>query len=223
MRTLLAAAAMLLPAPFLGCQPDQSGQDSLSSTQEYVPFAGRGESSDPHADDALTGQDQPAPPQQHRNTPTGEKADAVLLTGVRLRDGQHPQPARVEASMRLQSRVPGHLSKETFAQEIPIAKEPESQEPGYLKSAAGSYNLLHGFDRWQQRLNQPNSDSKGETRPCPNPEFSPNSTSEKWPAGSATTSGKRWNASPRRTRSTSAGGTKTATTTRDADPSRTTS
>ena len=56
--------------------------------------------------------------------------------------------------MRLQSRVPGQLSKETFAQEIPIAKEPESQEPGCLNS----YNLLHGFDRWQQRLNQPNSD-----------------------------------------------------------------
>ena len=66
----------------------------------------------------------------------------------------HINPAGVEASMRLQYGVLDHLSRETFREEIQIARASEAESPGFMKSAAESYGMAPDFDHWQNILEQ---------------------------------------------------------------------
>ena len=61
-------------------------------------------------------------------------------------------PVGVEASMRLQYGTLDHLSRDTFAQEIEIAKGCEAEEPGFMRSTAESYGMADAFDAAQAIL-----------------------------------------------------------------------
>ena len=64
-------------------------------------------------------------------------------------------PAGVEASMRLIYGVLDHLSRETFAEEIQIAKKAEAQDPGFLRQVAESYGMEKDFLSWEESTDTP--------------------------------------------------------------------
>lgn len=61
-----------------------------------------------------------------------------------------PNPAGVEASMRLMYGTLSHLPKSVFKKEVEIAAACERQEPGYLLTAAESYGMAEDFQQWEQ-------------------------------------------------------------------------
>ena len=64
-------------------------------------------------------------------------------------------PAGVEASMRLQYGTLDHLTRQTFAAEIKLARHCQEQDPDFLRSLAASYDLAADFCHWAQRLGPP--------------------------------------------------------------------
>ena len=58
-------------------------------------------------------------------------------------------PAGVEASMRLQYGVLDHLPRETFHAETEVARQCETESPGYLRGVAVSYGLGEDYDAWE--------------------------------------------------------------------------
>lgn len=58
-------------------------------------------------------------------------------------------PAGVEASMRLNYGTLSSLPREVFADEVKLARECETAEPGFLKMVAGSYGMQDDFDKWE--------------------------------------------------------------------------
>ena len=63
--------------------------------------------------------------------------------------------AGVEASMRLQYGTLDHLTPQTFADEIKLARQCQEQDPDFLHSIAASYGLTADFSHWAQRLGSP--------------------------------------------------------------------
>ena len=73
-------------------------------------------------------------------------------------------PAGVEASMRLQYGTLDHLAKETFVEEIQVAKAAKGEQPGYLHRVADSYGLAQDYTEWEPKL-------QSAPTPTPNPPF----------------------------------------------------
>ena len=63
-------------------------------------------------------------------------------------------PAGVEASMRLQYGTLDHLVHETFIEEVQIAKDCETADPGYLKGAAESYGMAEDYQEWENKMEE---------------------------------------------------------------------
>ncbi len=61
-----------------------------------------------------------------------------------------PNPAGVEASMRLQYGTLDHLSRETFEKEIQMAADCEADEPGFLQETAKGFGLSDDFQKWEE-------------------------------------------------------------------------
>lgn len=57
-------------------------------------------------------------------------------------------PAGVEAAMRLQYGTLDHLDRQTFAEEIELAKACEAEQPGFLAGVANSYGMGSDFSKW---------------------------------------------------------------------------
>lgn len=60
-----------------------------------------------------------------------------------------PNPAGVEASMRLQYGTLDHLPREEFRREARLAAACEAQSPGILKGLAASYGMAKDYDNWE--------------------------------------------------------------------------
>ena len=60
--------------------------------------------------------------------------------------------AGVEASMRLQHGTLDHLSQETFRDEIKIAKQCETREPGFLRECARSHGTIAEYQEDEEKL-----------------------------------------------------------------------
>ena len=64
-------------------------------------------------------------------------------------------PAGVEASMRLQFGTLDHLDRQTFREEIILAKECEREQPGYLRRTAASYGMEADYNKWEESAGEP--------------------------------------------------------------------
>ncbi len=62
-----------------------------------------------------------------------------------------PNPAGVEACMRLNYGTLGHLPREEFQREARLAAACEAQSPGMLKALAASYGMAAEFAEWEAR------------------------------------------------------------------------
>ena len=60
-----------------------------------------------------------------------------------------PNPAGVEASMRLHYGTLNHLPRETFVSEAKLAADLESQSPGILRRIADSMRRADDFAKWE--------------------------------------------------------------------------
>ena len=60
--------------------------------------------------------------------------------------------AGVEASMRLQYGTLDHLDDATFRQEIDLARQCETHEPGFLKRCADSYGMGADYNNDERHL-----------------------------------------------------------------------
>ena len=60
--------------------------------------------------------------------------------------------AGVEASMRLQHGTLDHLAQETFRDEIEIAKQCETREPGFLRECARSHGMAAEYQEDEEKL-----------------------------------------------------------------------
>ena len=60
-----------------------------------------------------------------------------------------PNPAGVEASMRLHYGTLDHLPRETFVAEAKLAADLEDQSPGILRKIADSMGMADDFAKWE--------------------------------------------------------------------------
>jgi hypothetical protein len=60
-----------------------------------------------------------------------------------------PNPAGVEASMRMTYGTLDHLPREEFVREARIAAACEAEVPGVLRGLAESYGMLADFTEWE--------------------------------------------------------------------------
>ena len=77
--------------------------------------------------------------------------------------------AGVEASMRLQHGTLNHLSRETFRDEIEIARQCEIREPGFLRQCARSFGQAAEYEADEKRLERARRAAASRTRPLLQP------------------------------------------------------